>query len=82
MVDRSLYDEVNALFSLDLAVLPDLSAHDVLPLGKVCDGVLDRLGGVVHLYVQLAGTVQPADVRCVGVRDSLVQHTHLNLLRV
>ena len=53
--------------------MPDLSAHDVLPLGQVCDGVLDRVRGVVDLYVKLAGSVQSADVGSVGVGNSLVQ---------
>jgi len=79
----SLYHEVDALHSLDLLVfVPHLSAHDVLPLGQVRDGVLDGVRGVVDLYVELYGSVQPAYVRGVGVGNSLVQHLQLNLLRV
>ena len=74
MTHRSFYHEVDALYSFDLLVaVPYLSAHDVLPLGQVCDGVLDRVRGVVDLYVKLAGSVQSADVGSVGVGNSLVQ---------
>ena len=81
--DRSFYLEVNALSSLHLAIIvQDLSTHDVLSPGEVRDGVLDRLGGVVDLYVPLYWTVQLAHVRCVVVRHSLVQNPYLHLPRI